>query len=51
MSECQYYEFPALDRPLTDKQRAELRSLSTRRDNGHEVRQRVPLGVTLFWPR
>ena len=30
MSEYQYYEFLALDRPLTDKQRAELRSLSTR---------------------
>jgi hypothetical protein len=30
MSEYQYYEFLALDRALTDKQRAELRSLSTR---------------------
>jgi hypothetical protein len=30
MSEYQYYEFLALDRPLTSKQRAELRSLSTR---------------------
>ena len=30
MSEYQYYEFLALDQPLTDKQRAELRSLSTR---------------------
>ncbi len=30
MSEYQYYEFLALDRPLTDRQRAELRSLSTR---------------------
>jgi hypothetical protein len=30
MSEYQYYEFLALDRPLTDEQRAELRSLSTR---------------------
>ena len=30
MSEYQYYEFLALDRPLTDKQRAELRLLSTR---------------------
>jgi len=30
MSEYQYYEFLALDRPLTDKQRAELRSISTR---------------------
>jgi hypothetical protein len=30
MSEYQYYEFLALDQALTDKQRAELRSLSTR---------------------
>ena len=30
MSEYQYYEFLALDRPLTGKLRAELRSLSTR---------------------
>ncbi len=31
MSEYQYYEFLALDRPLTEKQRAELRSISTAR--------------------
>jgi len=30
MSEYQYYEFLALDRPLTEKQLAELRSISTR---------------------
>ena len=30
MSEYQYYEFLALDRPLTDTQRAELRQLSSR---------------------
>jgi hypothetical protein len=30
MSEYQYYEFVALDKPLTDKQRAELRKLSSR---------------------
>ena len=30
MSEYQYYEFVALDKPLTDKQRAELRQLSSR---------------------
>jgi hypothetical protein len=30
VSEYQYYEFLALDRPLTEKQRAELRSISTR---------------------
>ncbi|MDQ3577714.1 MAG: hypothetical protein M3443_08980 [Actinomycetota bacterium] len=32
MSEYQYYEFLALDRPLDDRQRGELRSLSTRAD-------------------
>ncbi|MDQ3403896.1 MAG: hypothetical protein M3548_10940 [Actinomycetota bacterium] len=32
MSEYQYYEFLALDRPLNDRQRGELRSLSTRAD-------------------
>ena len=30
MSEYQYYEFLALDRPLTEEQRAELRSISSR---------------------
>jgi hypothetical protein len=30
VSEYQYYEFLALDQPLTAKQRAELRSISTR---------------------
>src|ERR1700730_18108599 len=30
MSEYQYYEFLALDRPLTGKQRAELRAISSR---------------------
>ncbi len=30
MSEYQYYEFLALDKPLTDEQRAELRKLSSR---------------------
>ncbi|NRQ30918.1 hypothetical protein HII36_03575 [Nonomuraea sp. NN258] len=30
MSEYQYYEFLALDRPLTDQQQAEVRALSTR---------------------
>ncbi|MDM4722304.1 hypothetical protein QTQ03_23000 [Micromonospora sp. WMMA1363] len=32
MSEYQYYEFTAVDRPLTGRERAELRSLSTRAD-------------------
>jgi hypothetical protein len=30
MSEYQYYEFVAIDRPLTQKQQAELRAISTR---------------------
>jgi hypothetical protein len=30
MSEYQYYEFQAIDRPLTSKEMAELRSYSTR---------------------
>jgi hypothetical protein len=30
VSEYQYYEFLALDKPLTDKQRAKLRELSIR---------------------
>jgi hypothetical protein len=30
MSEYQYYEFLALDQPLTEEQRAELRAISTR---------------------
>jgi hypothetical protein len=30
VSEYQYYEFLAIDRPLTDRQRAEVRALSTR---------------------
>ncbi|GAB3066648.1 hypothetical protein [Micromonospora schwarzwaldensis] len=32
MSEYQYYEFTAVDRPLTGRERAELRALSTRAD-------------------
>lgn len=32
MSEYQYYEFAAADRPLTTREQAELRSLSTRAD-------------------
>ncbi len=30
VSEYQYYDFLALDKPLTDKQRADLRKLSSR---------------------
>ncbi len=30
MSEYQYYEFQAVDRPLTEKEMGELRSYSTR---------------------
>jgi hypothetical protein len=32
MSEYQYYEFAAIDRPLTDRQMGELREISTRAD-------------------
>jgi hypothetical protein len=32
VSEYQYYEFTAVDRPLTIREQAELRSLSTRAD-------------------
>ena len=32
MSEYQYYEFTAVDQPLTTREQAELRSLSTRAD-------------------
>ena len=32
VSKYQYYEFLALDKPLTDQQRAELRQLSSRAD-------------------
>lgn len=32
MSEYQYYEFAAIDRPLTTREQAELRALSTRAD-------------------
>ena len=32
MSEYQYYEFTAVDRPLSTRDRAELRALSTRAD-------------------
>jgi hypothetical protein len=32
MSEYQYYEFTAVDRPLTISEQSELRSLSTRAD-------------------
>ena len=30
MSEYQYYQFQAIDRPLTDRQMRELRAISTR---------------------
>jgi hypothetical protein len=32
VSEYQYYEFTAVDRPLTTREQSELRSLSTRAD-------------------
>ncbi len=49
MTEYQYYEFRALDRPLTGKQRAELRSPSAHAENNRdEVRQ--PGRLTATWP-
>lgn len=45
MSEYQYYEFLAIDRPLDDTQQAQVRSLSTRaRITGHQLHQRVRVG-------
>src|SRR5580693_1144156 len=44
MSEYQCYEFLALDRSLTKKQRAELRSISTRAEVTATRFVRVPLG-------
>ena len=44
MSEYQYYEFQALDRPLSDADEAALRKItSPRRDHLHEPDQRVSL--------
>jgi hypothetical protein len=44
MSEYQYYEFLALDRPLTPEQRGAAVDLVSRGDYGYQVRQRVPVG-------
>jgi hypothetical protein len=44
MSEYQYYEFRAIDRPLTAREMAELRSYSTRANYADELHQRLCLG-------
>ncbi|MGH8906743.1 MAG: hypothetical protein ACRD0K_09550 [Egibacteraceae bacterium] len=45
VSEYQYYEFLAIDRPLDDRQLSELRALSTRaRISPDELRQHLPVG-------
>ena len=44
MSEYQYYEFLALDRPLTENSVPSCVDLEPGGDNGHQVRQRVPVG-------
>ena len=45
MSEYQYYEFAAIDRPLSEKQMSEVRALSTRAEiTSTSFLQRVPLG-------
>jgi len=44
VSEYQYYEFQALDKPLTKQQQKELRSLSSRAEiTGDQLCQRVQL--------
>ena len=44
MSEYQYYEFRAIDRPLDEDEQDELRALSTPgRDHVDEFHQHVPL--------
>lgn len=40
MSEYQCYDFVALDRPLTSKQMAELRAISTRAEAARKARKR-----------
>lgn len=45
MSEYQYYEFQAVDRPLTGTEMAELRALSTRaQDHADTAPKRLSLG-------
>jgi hypothetical protein len=44
MSEYQYYEFLAVDRPLDERQQAEVRALST---PGQDHRHQLALGADL----
>ena len=41
MSEYQYYEFRAIDKPLDKKAMAELRGITSRGDHADEPDQRV----------
>lgn len=43
MSEYQYYEFQAIDRPLTEREMRELRAISSRDDHADAVHE--PLHV------
>jgi len=45
MSEYQCYEFVALDRPLTSKEMAELRAISTRAETEAAVSVGVGIGI------
>ena len=44
MSEYQYYEFQAIDRPLDAAAQKALRALSTRADHGPQLREYLPVG-------
>jgi hypothetical protein len=44
MSEYQYYEFLAVDRPLNERQQAEVRAVYPCPGHRHQLHQRVPLG-------
>ena len=45
MSEYQYYQFLAVDRPLTAAEQAEVRQISSRaQDHRDQLHQRIPLG-------
>jgi hypothetical protein len=47
MSEYQYYEFVAIDRPISRQQQAELRNLSTRaRPGPGQLREQRPCSIT-----
>ena len=44
MSEYQYYEFLAVDRPLSAEEMAELPLSDSRPDHAHHLRQRLHVG-------